>query len=848
MNIQGFRTPEFRAAFSSIDLLKTRLYFRLRRTFTVCAFLICLALGAQFVAQGLAADLALIGTHPTSILTGFPTIHTLKAFEGRIYLGYGNWNVFPAVVVASYEPKSLAFHLEFSAPTESIGIFREIGGVLYMPSIDPLLHTDFREYSYRAKGVWRDSSPTGMRHIFDVGTLDGTDLWLVGAKSINETGTKGAAVFRSGDGGRSWQDVTLQSSLSEGRYYWGFPLRGRFYVRDTYYEGTNATRVAAAPYRHVNEATSMWDGANEFVVAVSGWETGIGGPLARPLVTYDTESWRVLRNNVYDFVVSGSNLFTLETNAPVNALWMASAVTPSQALWQRLNFGNVPANAKTLEVFDGVIYVGDAQGRLWAGRLDGALADQRRLTSEATSVVNELRDGFGKVLAVDGDVLAVGAPDFSGASPLCGQVTIWKAQTNGDDIVCVGMATIDPPAASFSGWFGKHVALKEDLLAVVEAGRDLSRTNRGSSAQVHLYERSGGTWLLRESLDHMYAQSVALDSGWLAVGATNSLFLYKIDRRPGGLEIALRTNFVVQPSYFQDFQALARVALEGDICAFAVIGDIGVNGAPGQVQIYQRDGSDDWHLLQTLQSDSPIPAGVSLPPDRFGFSLALQTGWLAVGAPRDDRVALQAGAIQLYERTNSSGGAATFVLRQSLTSPLNQPEAAFGTSVALQDSTLLVGSPGAEVNGERQHGVAFVFRRESTGWRNVTEIFRPSLAAGEFGTGVAIGPNWLAASSRYSGTSNNLADRIALWRLGPPAGQLSAPRRLTNGDFQLSASGELGRGYVLQAATDLVGDWMDLFPFTLTMPRTNLVDTTAATIPQKFYRLRSQTDSARGQN
>lgn len=803
-------------------------------------FLITLFFSLLLPTRLLAAELVLLGTHPTSPLTAYPTIHTLKAFENRIYLGYGDWNLFPAVVVASFDPASSAFHLEFSANTDSIGIFREIGGTLYMPSIDPVLHADFREYSYRAGGVWRDSSPTGMRHIFDVATLDGTDLWLVGAKAPNETGTEGAAVFRSPDGGRNWQDVTIQSALTgdDARYYWGFPLRGRFYVRDTCYEGTNGTRTANAPYRHFNRATPMMDGTNEFMVGVTGWVSGIGRPLTRLLVTYDTQTWRTLvgGNVVYHFTVSGSNLFTLETNvqANANALWMASAVTPTNAVWQRLNFNNVPANAKAIEVLKGVIYVADTQGGLWAGRLDGTA-----INPSPATVVNELADDFGRALSVDGDVLAVGAPDHSGTAPLCGQVTIWERDGT---TAWAPTAKIDPPVSSFSGWFGKTVVLKDDVLAVVESGRDLSRADRGSSAQVHLYERAGQNWAWRQSLNHPYAQAVALESGWLAVGATNSLFLYSLVRGPNIFEVTLQTNFVVASSYFQDFQALARVSLEDNLCALAVIADVGaINGGAGTVQIYQRDEGNAWRLQQVLQSPSPTPAGLALPPDRFGFSLTLQRGWLAVGAPRDDTSALQAGAVHLYEKTSGT----SFILRQSVHSPLNQPEAAFGVSVALKDSTLLVGSPGAELNGERHHGSVFVFRRETNEWRNVAKVFRPSKSTGEFGTSVAFGSNWLAASSRFSDTSSNLTDRVAVWQFGPAGGDLSAPRRLGNGGFEVRATGELGGTYHLQTTADLMaGNWRNVFPFTLTMPTTNLMDTMSATLPQRFYRLRSEPSSA----
>jgi hypothetical protein len=48
-----------------------------------------------------------------------------------------------------------------------------------MPSIDPVLHADFRDYSYRADGVWRDSTSNGMLLVLDMATVDGKDLWLI---------------------------------------------------------------------------------------------------------------------------------------------------------------------------------------------------------------------------------------------------------------------------------------------------------------------------------------------------------------------------------------------------------------------------------------------------------------------------------------------------------------------------------------------------------------------------------------------------------------------------------------------------------------------------------------------
>lgn len=60
-------------------------------------------------------------------------------------------------------------------------------------------------------------------------------------------------------------------------------------------------------------------------------------------------------------------------------------------------------------------------------------------------------------------------------------------------------------------------------------------------------------------------------------------------------------------------------------------------------------------------------------PHRFGFALAADDGWVAVGAPFQDTGASQAGAVYLYEKSASTLPDPPLVARQTLTAP--QPRA-----------------------------------------------------------------------------------------------------------------------------------------------------------------------------
>lgn len=111
----------------------------------------------------------------------------------------------------------------------------------------------------------------------------------------------------------------------------------------------------------------------------------------------------------------------------------------------------------------------------------------------------------------------------------------------------------------------------------------------------------------------------------------------------------------------------------------------------------------------------------------FGFALDLDERQFAVGAPGDRGV----GAVYVFEW---SGGAWTESAK--ITAGDGEIGDEFGSAVAIDDDTLLVGAPG---RGDRA-GRALVFRKDPNGWTRSDDLtmLTPPSAGDELGAAVAV--------------------------------------------------------------------------------------------------------------
>ncbi len=172
--------------------------------------------------------------------------------------------------------------------------------------------------------------------------------------------------------------------------------------------------------------------------------------------------------------------------------------------------------------------------------------------------------------------------------------------------------------------------------------------------------------------------------------------------------------------------------------------------ADEQVVIEVEDGAAQYPLtidpLFTLQQR--LTAADGAPGDFFGYSLALDGNTAVIGAPYDDDTR---GSAYIFVRSG-----ATWTQQTRLTANDGALNDYFGWSVAIKGNTALVGTLYGPGNADADQGAAYVFVRSGVTWTLQKKLIADDgQAFAQFGTAVALdGDTALIGAPTYTRTSS----------------------------------------------------------------------------------------------
>lgn len=333
-------------------------------------------------------------------------------------------------------------------------------------------------------------------------------------------------------------------------------------------------------------------------------------------------------------------------------------------------------------------------------------------------------DLFGQSVAIDGDVMAVGAPGVDLAQNNVGSVYIFRRDPSNSN-AWLQAAKIVPPAFNNNGNdnFGAAVALQGDTLLVGAPVANLPGAARSGRVFAFRMGAAPAIWTLAQTL-------VALDNR--------------------------ATGLINDNEFFG-----SAVALDGNN---AIIGAHGANRSGnsanwnfGAAYIHTRpNAAGAWTEIKRLDefADTEVKAYSG-----FGYSVDISGDTVVVGvhATTAPFGTVKPGRARIYDR--NAGGANQWGFVHEAVPSDSLVSTHFGRSVAISQNLLLVGSPGGSEGSTELRGFVEVVRRtpgEVPAWVTIDRVTQSGPAiADRYGNSVA-----LDGFSGVAGANNDGANAL----------------------------------------------------------------------------------------
>lgn len=350
---------------------------------------------------------------------------------------------------------------------------------------------------------------------------------------------------------------------------------------------------------------------------------------------------------------------------------------------------------------------------------------------------------------------------------------------------------------------GLSVAVSDDTAIVGAPEANGAKDDEGAA---YVFVRSGDSWAQQQKLvpddpelEHQFGFSVAIDGDTAVVGANQA---------GDGVDFALGAAYVFVRSG-DTWSQQQKLTAEGDAAAndmfgasVAVSGDRIIVGAPTSLD--GREGAAYVFIRSgtTWTRQQVFTAGTDASnDDLFGAAVTVEEDTVLVGAPLAEVGAtVDQGSVTVFLWAGN-----TWARQGRLVADDGVADDQFGGAVALSGDSLIVGARLADVGGEADQGAAYVFTRSGLTWNQQQKLVDAEGASGEyFGTGVGISGSVAIAGANKT-TVGAVDDQGAAFVFRRSEGTWAQEVKLTSSDISGDAEVQFGRSTAISAQAALVG-------------------------------------------
>ncbi|GEM_PF-999898 len=414
-------------------------------------------------------------------------------------------------------------------------------------------------------------------------------------------------------------------------------------------------------------------------------------------------------------IITGSN-FTgvtavkFSNNIPalftVNSATQITATVPSGAVSGPLTISKSGCS----DVQTAAFTVGSATG--------GTFTQQQKLTASD----GKANDEFGFSVALSGDNAIVGAKDENFTQ---GAAYVF-VRTNGNWAQQQKLTASD---GRFDDQFGYAVAISGDTALV---GSRSSVSGGSRQGTVYVFVRTNGNWTERQRLtasdgknNDGFGWSIAISGDTAIIGAVGASA--GANTNQGAAYVFVRNN----GAWAQQQKLIANEAVLGPFGhSVALSGDTAVVGAlyAEAAYVFTR-ANGAWTRQQKLTASDGKDG------DTFGYATAISGDTAIIGARWADISGnTERGAAYVYVRANGA-----WTQQQKLTASDGRVNDYFGSSVAVNADTALVGAIGVDTGANINQGAAYAFTRANGTWTQQQKLTGSDSGIGDvFGQSIAI--------------------------------------------------------------------------------------------------------------
>lgn len=398
------------------------------------------------------------------------------------------------------------------------------------------------------------------------------------------------------------------------------------------------------------------------------------------------------------------------------------------------------------------------------------------------------RQGFGKAVAISGDVVAV----VGGSS---------QHPVNNTEFPVVSVFRYNGSMWAFEANLFSEDSFSafkiEDAIAIEDNRIAVGAADVGSGAVV-FFEYDGTQWIEQGQVFHTsttsgfednFGSTIALTDNFLAVPNTRErsasgnletlpqqTYLYQHDGATWLPVDTLRVSDDVTGTAFG-----ASVASWGN---YLILGDplYSTSGTSreGTAYLFENDGAA-WSLKQQLDGGSDMD-----PDDRLGTSVAIDNTTIAVGAIRDSvGSVIQTGAVYVFKKQGEQ-----WVKTDRLTASDGEEADYFGTSLALDGDDMIIGAPNrfhpSLINAG---GYAYYFRYDGSAWVEHAKISLPDAASNDqFGWSVDVDNGWAVIGAYGRELGSNATGEVYMYKLADLVNMSLADTPITPVAFEIASS------------------------------------------------------------